>query len=73
MPDVNLVTTEWKPTYDADLHRGWPCANAVGCITHVRPLQVICERPFKDENIVPNLSIARYWAINPAMMVKTFF
>lgn len=57
--------TERNPTYDADLHRRWPCPNAVGCITHVCTLHVICERPFKDEDIVSNLSVAWYWAINP--------
>lgn len=54
-----------NPTYDADLHRRWPCPNAVGCITHVCTLHVVCERPFKDEDIVSNLSVARYWAIDP--------
>lgn len=61
-----LTETPGKRTYDADLHRGWPCPNAVGCITHIGTLHVIRDRPFKGKDVVSNLSIARYGAINPA-------
>lgn len=69
-----MATVYWpitgKHTNYADFHRAWACPNAVGCITHVGTLHFICNRPFKSKDIVSDLSIAWYGAVNSAEYKK---
>lgn len=51
--------TPGKHTYNADLHKAGSRPDAVGCITHIGTLQVICDWPFKSQGIVSDLGIAR--------------